>query len=103
MRRIVHARLCRRRHDHVVGRSEFGEIRSTASTIVTFEPKRENICPNSSPTAPARIDTWYVPKPRTRSLLIADSAVNGEALPFPALRCRVREPLRQDDRMQGTT
>jgi len=37
------------------------------------------------PTAPARIDTWYVPKPRTRSLLIADSAVTGVASIDPRL------------------
>ena len=33
--------------------SEAGAIRSSASTIVTLEPKRENACPNSRPTAPA--------------------------------------------------
>ena len=33
--------------------SAIGAIRSRASTIVTFEPKRAKIWPNSSPTAPA--------------------------------------------------
>ena len=33
--------------------SEAGAIRSAASTIVTREPKRANIWPNSRPTAPA--------------------------------------------------
>jgi hypothetical protein len=37
------------------------------------------------PTAPARIDTWYVPRPGTRSMLIADSAVTGVASIDPRL------------------
>ena len=36
-------------------------------------------------TAPARIDTWYSPRPGTRSMLIADSAVTGVASIDPRL------------------
>jgi len=37
------------------------------------------------PTAPARISTWYVPRPGTRSMLIADTAVTGVASIDPRL------------------